>query len=235
VKLNLPDVTLVVVDTKSHQLTRVAVDKCLKVANFGDIHIHTNQSEHFKDLNHKHEINRIPVFKDKYAVGIYLWAMVPSIIQTSHFLFIQWDSWIINPAAWTPEFLNFDYIGAPWWYDDGYNVGNGGFSLRSTRMTQFVADNYCLYPHPFARNEDDLLCRAYRGSLEHKGFKWAPAALAFRFAFERLIPENKPFGFHGIFNWHRVLTPDELSRHLGIAKDNEYIKQSGMLDELQVA
>lgn len=63
---------------------------------------------------------------------------------------IQHDGFIINPNLWDDEFLNYDYIGAPWSdgliqstdavFNDVKNsrkyslVGNGGFSLRSRKL-----------------------------------------------------------------------------------------------------
>ena len=60
--------------------------------------------------------------------------------DTSHCLVIQSDAFIINPEIWSNEFLNYDYIGAPWTMNIKPNnnisldlkknrVGNGGFSL----------------------------------------------------------------------------------------------------------
>src|SRR5690348_18046614 len=49
-------------------------------------------------------------------------------ISTRHALCVQWDGFIVNPCAWDPDFLTYDYIGAVWPHvDDGHNVGNGGF------------------------------------------------------------------------------------------------------------
>jgi hypothetical protein len=56
-------------------------------------------------------------------------------IDSDFVLLVEWDGYIINPTAWTNEFLNFDYIGAVWGHHkDGFRVGNGGFSLRSRKL-----------------------------------------------------------------------------------------------------
>ena len=34
--------------------------------------------------------------------------------NTTHCLIVQSDSFIVNPNEWRDDFLNFDYIGAPW-------------------------------------------------------------------------------------------------------------------------
>ena len=46
-------------------------------------------------------------------------------VDTSHCLLVQWDGYVLNPKSWLPQFLDYDYIGAPW---NGNVVGNGGFS-----------------------------------------------------------------------------------------------------------
>jgi hypothetical protein len=71
-------------------------------------------------------------------------------IDTDYALIIQEDGFIINPDCWTDDFLNYDYIGAPWIlplddfsYRDAFGnivrVGNGGFSLRSKKLLS-IAD-----------------------------------------------------------------------------------------------
>src|SRR5690606_2721249 len=109
-----------------------------------------------------------------------------------------------NPDAWTEEFLTYDYIGAPWWYMDDMNVGNGGFSLRSKKLLDILknADFITEYDH-----EDHHICRTYHKELEALGVRYAPQALAERFAIEGVSKENSPtanntwngqFGFHGL-------------------------------------
>ena len=81
-------------------------------------------------------------------------------IDTEFCLIVQHDGKIINPHLWNPNFLNYDYIGAPWlkfnnlvWPysnpkfidykgniitndNNELRVGNGGFSLRSKKMLE---------------------------------------------------------------------------------------------------
>lgn len=136
-----------------------------------------------------------------------LWYEMPHHLRTTHWLWIQPDSWVLDEGRWTDEFLKYDYIGAPWplhpasdWarlgYQPGRNVGNGGFSLRSRSLALWVAtrpDDYLLW-----LPEDDCLCRRYRPRLEAEGFWWAPPELAERFSFECAQPPAEgSFGFHG--------------------------------------
>jgi hypothetical protein len=104
-------------------------------------------------------------------------------------LIVQHDGYILNPDLWTDEFLEYDYIGAPW--EDG-TVGNGGFSLRSQRLMETVASMTWRLHH-----EDCLICGPLRGPLEDAGFKFAPTDVAARFSFERYAAGyQRTFGFH---------------------------------------
>jgi hypothetical protein len=235
-KLHLPNVTLVAVDTICHDLIGLAILNCLSVAQFGAIHIHTDDPVPFAHLSLDDAINRIAPFSSLDAVMAYLWYGVPSRIETSHALIIQWDSGIVSPTQWSDEFLSYDYIGAPWgWHRDAYEVGNGGFSLRSRRLMQYVSDHPEKFPlgHP----EDDFLCRRYRPELEHAGFRWAPIDVALRFSFERtgFSGPDRHFGYHGIFNWPRVFSLSALQERTLLALANDYLKKPQHLGELLYA
>lgn len=135
-------------------------------------------------------------------------------IDTSHVLLIQWDGYIVNPAAWSEEFLDYDYIGAPWgFHQDNHRVGNGGFSLRSKRLLEALADPDILELDP----EDEAICRRYRTLLEQRhSIRFAPESLAARFSFETTYPEGIPFGFHGLFNIWTRLDGDEFDAFAGM-------------------
>lgn len=118
-------------------------------------------------------------------------------IATDHVLCVQWDGYVLNPAAWDPAFLTHDYIGAPWpHFADGMRVGNGGFSLRSKRLI-----DACRALPITNEAEDIAICRTHRAMLEDRfGIRFAPEAVAARFAWERARPNGDEFGFHGAFN-----------------------------------
>jgi hypothetical protein len=119
-------------------------------------------------------------------------------IRTSHCLIVQWDGFVIHPERWDPAFLEFDYIGAPWpQFEDGRDVGNGGFSLRSRRLLQACKDPRFILEGP----EDVAICRLNRSLLEEQhDIRFADRAIAERFSYERRTPEGPTFGFHGVFN-----------------------------------
>ena len=234
-KLQLPDVTLVMIETREHTLARMAIEDCLDKVDFGDVAIVTDRPLEFTSLSVSHGVR--PLFQlvedwpDKLGWAQSAWFGVPAMLRTSHALFIQWDSWVWDISMWDPEFLNYDFIGAPWWYKDGKNVGNSGFSLISTRLKRFIYNHRDAFPCT-SPAEDDLLCRTYRPSLEQRGFNWAPEKIAHRFAFEccRPNPTSRHFGFHAMFNWPEVLPLDRLCERVKIAMQSDYItKPDGVI------
>ena len=149
-----------------------------------------------------------------------LWGDTPFRVSTSHYLTVQWDGWAVNLNAWTDEFLNYDYIGAPCWWKPTLRVGNGGFSLRSTKLGRFVVEHNLQYPE--SEPEDEVLCQVYRPSLESNGFEWAPVELAQQFSFEHGEPApGGSFGFHDCRNWTRILNRERLNQRL--ARANAYV------------
>ena len=221
-KLDLKDVTLVTLDISYAELTQLAMQECLQHASFGDVKIFTNK----RDFPNGFFIGDLVVtdLQDFYTL------VLPKYIKTSHVLFFQWDSWIIDPGMWKQEFLEYDYIGAPWWYNDGLNVGNAGFCLRSKTMMDFFMEHPKEFP--ITVPEDNLLCRHYRPLLPQ--FKWAPEDLAHDFAFERTRKsiESRHFGYHGVFNWPFIMNGEKLAERMALARKNPYIANSSGFKEI---
>lgn len=220
--LELPDVTLVSQYAVCHELTLEALSECCRRVKFGEVQLHTDRA----GLRGAHDWatvaalvldQRVVVtpagpFESYVAAGRYSTYDLPRSIRTSHALFVHWDSWVADEGAWTDEFLRCDYVGAPWWYRDGYNVGNSGFCLRSKRLLDFLSSHEGEFP--LVMPEDDTLCRQYRRRLPQ--FTWAPEPLAHRFSFERVRAAPRSFGFHGVFNFHKVLAAPDLRRRLAM-------------------
>jgi hypothetical protein len=137
---------------------------------------------------------------------------LPAFVDTSHVLVTQWDGFVVDPSAWRPEFLDFDYLGAVWADAPlAGQVGNGGFSLRSQRLLKAGLDARIVDEHP----EDLRLCSSYRTLLEHDhGVRFAPGSLARRFAFENEAPDGPTFGFHGPYNLPRFVDAATLQQWL---------------------
>ena len=221
--LKLPDVSLVMIETREHELARLAIEESCKKVAFGDVLVFTDKPDIFGAGYH---FVAVPDWPDKLGWSRCLWQEVTPHLQTSHFLSIQWDSWVFDPDMWREEYLQHDYVGSPWWYKDGRNVGNGGFSMRSTRLHRFLRKHRDRFPCT-TNVDDDLLCRGYRPRLEDEGFVWAPEKLATDFSFELMRPSDasRHFGFHGMFNWHAVLDKDQIMQRAEIAYRSDYIRQ----------
>lgn len=229
-KLRLPTVTLALAETLSHDLARLAVLDCLGHADFGDVVIY---SDDFNKLSIPGARNiKVDNWPSKQACQEFVYGGLSQEIRTPHVLFIEWDSGIIDPEMWKSEFLEYDYIGSPWGYKNEHNVGNGGFSLRSKALLNYLDGHKHKVPinSPFA---DDLVCRKYRDVLELEGFCWASEPLAHDFAFERCrpSPKSRHFGFHGMFNWPIVFPPDELKMRMELASKSPYVRRCSMWQE----
>ena len=124
----------------------------------------------------------------------------------------QWDGFVVDASVWSDEFLQWDYIGAPWPdQPEAVAVGNGGFSLRSQRCLRAGLDEELTELHP----EDEILCRSQRALLQRKhGLRVAPLALAQRFSFENAAVKHSSFGFHGPYNLPRWLDENTLRQWL---------------------
>lgn len=225
-KLKLESVTLVMVETREHTLARMAIEDCVDKVEFGDVLILTDKPDEFASLGKrcKYRVHQVQDWPNKLGWSRSWWFDVPPLLRTSQTLNIQWDSWIWDVSMWRDDFLGYDFIGSPWWYKDGKNVGNGGFSLVSTRLKRYLRANRQKFPCDTAV-DDDLLCRTYRPQLEDLGFVWAPEKVAHDFAFECCRPSqtSRHWGFHGCFNWPEVLERHRLMERLQIALKSPYI------------
>jgi hypothetical protein len=207
--LNLPDVTLLCVDTRTPDLAIAAMNRCLAQVRFGGAVLLTDPAQ---VTDAPPGIHLEPVIVDSieaYSLLI-LRGLLPHV-RTTHLLVMQWDGYVLDAGQWDDEFLRVDYIGALWRNQPPgrSTVGNGGFSLRSHRLLQALQDPAMLLRHP----EDTCICHDNRSRLESvHGIRFAPPALAARFSYERIESKTPTFGFHGMFNMHRVLSPEELHR-----------------------
>jgi len=200
-KLHLPNVTLVMIETREHKLARLAIADSIAKVDFAEVLIFTDKPEEFSDLVAPLRFIAVPDWEDKLGWSRCNWQEVSPHLETAYALGIQWDSWVVDATMWRDEFLAFDYIGAPWWYKDGMNVGNGGFCIRSAVLMRYLRKHRDKYPCLNAL-DDDLLCRKYRPTLQERGFTWAPETLAIDFAVEcEKMGRERHFGFHAAFNF----------------------------------
>jgi len=226
--LELPNVSILQMETQVHRLAKLALDDSLRGIKFGQILVATDQFKEMRVPNAEHVM--VYNWANKLGYCQALWYTIPKLVKTSHLLITQWDSWVLRPDLWNPEFTNYDYIGAPWdMGPKGLVVGNSGFSLRSKRLMDFMIEHKQEFPLQLS-GEDAQLSLVYRAKLEDAGFTWAPIELAKSFSMEgnacRHESPMDSFGFHGIFHWPEVLDKERLIERARLAKSSKYIRSS---------
>ncbi len=203
---DLPSVTLCAVDCLNPGLALRAIDICGLQCSFGDV-VFLSDTASRSALEGCRMVD-IPRIGSVAEYSRFVVKELGRYINTEFVLLVQWDGYIINPRSWRAEFLDYDYIGAPWgWYQDNHRVGNGGFSLRSRRLLDALQDEGIVDCEP----EDEAIGRRYRPLLESKyGIRFAPEEIAEAFSYETISPKGDPFGFHGLFHMWSVLPQQEL-------------------------
>jgi hypothetical protein len=185
-KISLPDVTLVTVDCVNIDRAIATSEVCQRHIQFGSVKILSHLPSNEANVVGIDPIRSVPDY------SLFMLNEIYKYIHTRYMLVFQADGFILNPFSWRDAFLDYDYIGAPWWYNDGDNVGNGGFSLRTQKLMEAIAlDDHIIKAHP----EDHCLCRTYGEYLKAKGYTFAPDHLARQFSVEQ-EKWNGQFGFH---------------------------------------
>ena len=205
--------------------TAVALKRCLSQASFQDVKIISCIDIPQCDI----PIIKIPT-TTRESYSEFLVHGLKDYIDTEFCLTFQQDGFIINTKFWTDEFLNYDYIGAPWLMSEfdlqnirqnkPFNlVGNGGFSLRSKKYLQ---DASTIKYNPrvkfqthieageLATPEDWFICSYNYAKTLEMGIKYPSLKLAYRFSVEHPsahkpfdrnnVDTYQSFGFHGSFN-----------------------------------
>jgi hypothetical protein len=188
-------VSLVIIDTDTYQLARRAVEKTIQIFPVDEILIFSDDAS--KWGHPIIEVEKISSIADYQRI---LFDNLANYLQTDFALVIQYDGFAINPDSFSKFFYKFDFIGAPWPAGlipgQAAMVGNGGFSLRSKRLIEVLANYRSIINYDFA--EDATVCRFLRPMLESEGIVYAPVEVARHFSVEFEDVKNiEPFGFHG--------------------------------------
>ena len=191
---NLENVSLVIVDCLGFHSAKLSLEHCRADINFGEAKLLC----HF-DIDDP-VIEKIPKISSIEEYSIFMVRDLANYFSKDFVLVAQWDGFVWHPELWDDEFLKYDYIGAPWYPDQlkpgvpkHFTVGNGGFSLRSKRLQEFLRDNFDnLLWH---KAEDVVISQFNRNYLESNGFKFAPSEVAEKFSIEN-GPLKKAFGVH---------------------------------------
>lgn len=159
--------------------------------------------------------------------SLFTYKELPNLIDTEYCLGIHDDGFVINPHLWDNNFLNYDYIGAPWKWEGRRNrVGNGGFVLKSKKFVDLTKNLNFL-----GKCDDGELTNDYYDYFIQNGCKYAPVEVAMKFSLESKIPEceldlNKSFGFHGRGN------PEDVQVHDGFYK--QFQQKIKLLEEIEI-
>lgn len=218
-KRNLKNVDLIAVDCISHYDAIAAIHYCQRFFEFGKSILITDQDIETYDI----ELHLV----EKLNLHQYSDFMLSLRNHTDNdfVMIVQSDGHIVNSEMWNDEYLNYDYIGAPWPNEESwiacqhaeqqnlmrtifpYNrVGNGGFSIRSKKFLEFSSQ----YDSCEGIGEDSFLCvTKYQDALDY-GISFAPFELAAEFSYENPCQEfgnfwndrvyfdrTKHFGWHG--------------------------------------
>jgi len=205
-RLDLPEVTLVAATSKALHATIRALGKCLAQIRpagtilFSDI---APPDANLAGIRHV----KTDRMESREAYSEFMLNELAGYIETDFALCVQWDGYVLSARNWCEEFLAVDYIGATWpQFDDGRDVGNGGFSLRSIRLLRASADKRI----GDGGAEDVAICRNGRRLLECEyGVRFASRDLARRFSYERTVARGDEFGFHGVFNMAGIMPRTE--------------------------
>jgi len=199
--INNKSITLISLSTDKPKSSLQAIKHCAEIFPFFDeiklLSNYEGQEENIK-------IHKVAV--DSYTeYNRFIVEKLNAHIDTDYCLIVQDDGYIVNPDLWKKEFLEYDYIGAPWpWHGV---CGNGGFSLRSKKFLELSSQlSYEEDHHEYScAPEDWFLCVKNRMYFLVNQIKFAPLDLAQAFSFE--TPMSFPnegkynsFGFHGKHN-----------------------------------
>lgn len=193
-KKELTNITLIGIDCINLKRLQLAADISMSEISFGAVKLLTSiQSDDPRVIN-------IPKINSTKQYSEFMIKELHKYVDTEFALIFQYDGFVLNSSAWTDEFFKYDYIGSPWYHLGNLRVGNGGFSLRSKKLLDWLGNNWKTINariHP----EDVYISRFARSYLEKEGMKFAPEEVASKFAMEgneRSVVWKGEFGFHGI-------------------------------------
>lgn len=118
---------------------------------------------------------------------------MPAILEQYPWtLAVHDDGFPCDLSMWHPDFLQYDYLGAPWQYSG--IVGSGGCCLTSARFNRSMQ----LLPwYDGGLNVDEWCCREQRPRMLELGMRFAPPEVAALFCTEVTDNERPSFAYHG--------------------------------------
>ncbi|MDR1696582.1 MAG: hypothetical protein LBR69_08175 [Endomicrobium sp.] len=211
--LNLPEVTIAALACTYIYETVRAMKYSMQNIKFADAVLISHKKPFYLPGNiryaHTSFNKNIDGFNYKIIYGLHKY------VKTEFVLLVHYDGFAVNPEMWRNEFLNYDYIGAPWPKNRSLKDANGnicrvgnGVSMRSKRLLELPSKLDLPFtpldfkPYKNMTNEDLFICVKNKHVFESAGMKFAPLETAKYFSHEAPIEEIKgirPFAFHGYF------------------------------------
>lgn len=203
--LELNDVTLVVVTSVKHEQNVKALLKSMEGINYGAVKFISDINPGLPESVEYVECDKLSYDGFSEYTFLKLWKH----INTTHSLLVHHDGFVVRPDLWNNEFLNFDYIGAPWPYsetsyltDSGEHVrvGNGGVCLRSRKILELPTKlGLELEQRQGYYNDDGNFCVYHRKTMIDNNIQYAPIEIAAEFSTEIWIDgvSRESFAFHG--------------------------------------
>ena len=206
--INLSNITLVALTSVRVPQTVQALEYSCRKIKFGDVKLVSDIKPDHLPADIKHEYTERSSNIDEWNYNVIY--NLPNNIETEFCILIHDNGFIVNPESWRDEFLEYDYIGAPWpipqdnfsYRDINNNLIRQGnsVSLRSKKLLD-VPNKLNLEWRAFHgyTNEDGFICVNYRHKYIEEGCKFADLDVAKYFSHESMIPEIQgiePFAFH---------------------------------------
>ena len=174
-KRKLLNLDLISINCVDPYQSAAAINYCQKYFEFGKSILVTHQDVNVYDIE-LHIIDKL----DWYQYNDHVLNLIEHT-DNDYVMLIQDDGHPINPELWDDEYLEYDYIGAPWPSEESWislqhkdqqyyirknfpknRVGNGGFCIRSRKFLKFSTQ----YGSCNGLGEDSFLCtRKYEEAI----------------------------------------------------------------------
>ena len=200
--LDLPKVTLLIVDCLNVERAEEVINKCTKGIKFGAIKLLTD-----KPTNSPYKV-KIGSIKNLTEYSRFMIKECWKYVPTDYMQIVQHDGWILNPDKWEEDWYRYDYIGPLHLREKNINndsVGSGGFSFRSKKLMKFVSEASGSFVKDYGWfgyiHEDGVITKGMKHLMVPNGFAFAPPDRAAQYAYggNKALYCDKPFGFHGFY------------------------------------
>ena len=223
---------LITVNCNNIEAGKKALEYSSKSIEFNNIYFFTD-----KNINGNFEPVKISKISGVSEYNSFM-LKLNEFITSPFVLVIQDDGHIINPNLWDDNFLNYDYIGAPWPNDQKWNrrwekygeeicnkiqkhstynqIGNGGFSLRSKKFLEYSS----IFDSTGVLGEDIFLTLYNFDLAKDNNINFPSVDLAKKFSYETPLKgtiiskekKNQYFDKSKHFGWHgkKFKNSDEL-------------------------